>query len=163
MTEREAARAQGAPDPDRAALWAMALSVWWSLVWRWLLFGALLLGVASRWLGIELPGPDGPGNLAGALVGSAVWLLLTRWAVRAALLTPGWVVWRAWWAVVWRHACGGALFTAASLALAVTPGSGADYLLLGVVALPVSVWSAGGVVWTVVWYERWTAAVGGGL
>jgi hypothetical protein len=131
-------------DPALRSIRPWVFAVWWALAWRWTLwFGSMQLGVAGlQWIEIDPPGPD----LLG-LYATLGWLVLTWLALRAALAKESGGVARSWWAVVWRHALGSVLIMLARLLLDVTPGAGADYLLLGTVALAVSVWSAWGVVW----------------
>ena len=125
---------------DEEPRWPMALAVWWSWTWRMILFPGFLVALAGRVL-------DVPET---TILGFAVGLLVTWWAVRAQLRVPLSVSLLCWWAMIWRMALvGGALLAFVSFQLGITPGTGADYALGIAVALPTSAWAAWGAVWVI--------------
>lgn len=67
--------------------WSHAIVVWWSLIWRWILFsmiagfiGGFLLGILAAPLGI-----DGELELYGQLIGLLVSIPVGIWVVRRVL------------------------------------------------------------------------------
>ena len=128
--------------------WAATVAIWWALLWRMALTAGIL-GAALSALGAD----DGGFPWQRPAVGALSSLLAIRWKLRA----PWSVVWRAWWALLWRTAgVGGALILAASLALDLQPYSTADLLIGVAVALPALLWTAWAVVRLV---ERWSSSL----
>ena len=126
----------GAEAEDRTMRRMLVLGTWWGLVWRLILIGGPLTVGANALLGTR----------ASTAVGSAVWLIVSLWAVRRLMRVPWPWVFAAWWALTWRLILvAGVLFAAASWALG-TAGTAADPWVALALWLPVSLWAVRGLV-----------------
>ena len=135
---------------DRTVRRMLVLGTWWGLVWRLILIGGPLTVGANVLLGTG-------DTRASTAVASAVWLMVSLWAVRRLVRVPWPWVFAAWWALTWRLALvGGVLFAAASWALG-TAGTAADPWVGLASWLPVSLWAVRGL--TIVIERKYARAV----